>query len=412
MAQASTPSESGGGGAPEMGGPPGPPPGPPPVQVEIRKIRSGPLQVTVNTLGTAMPYREAKVAVVQDGLVKSVLFNEGQAVKKGQVLVQLDDTVLQARKREKEAESARLQAELDRLQHGYLPEEIAEKKAAVEQSKATLEQTSLEARRRTELYRGKQISESEFEEAKFAFQAAQAGLEREQAGLAFLQRGYRSELIAATQAEWQKSQAQLDETKYWLEKNTIIAPFDGVIQSKDVEEGEWVTAGKTVAVLLDTQKIKIAIYIAEKYMGLVQLGLKGHVSLDAIPNRQFPAEIWAIIPQASAQSRNFEIRLVMDNPNGIIRPGMFCRVAGVLKDVPKTLFIHADAILQRQGQSFAIKVSEQQKAEYIPITLGPRDGDWFELLDSGNKLAEKDKVVVTNNPSVYPNAMLMIVREF
>lgn len=401
------------------------------VQVEIRAIRVQPLKVTVSTLGTTMPYRISNLAAVQDGLVLSVLFKDGQIVRKNQELVLLDNTILKAQQLEKKAECDRLDAELRRLKVGYLPEEIAEKKAIYDVAKASLEQANSEWQRKEELYRNKNISKSEWEQAKFNRQVCQAVVDRDLAAWELLKNGYRVELIAATQAELNRAQAQLSEVDYWLKKNTILAPFDGIILTKQVEEGEWVTTGKTVTTLLDISKIKIAIFVAEKYMGLVKPGLKGKITLDALPGQEFEALIEEIIPQASAQSRNFELRLVMDNPvapddpshlRHVIQPGMFCRVFGILREEESALMIHSDAIVRQQNQTYAIKaktIKDEQGSkvipEYVLITLGARNGDWFELRDLVPKLDQGDKVVVTNQESIKnePGAYeLIVVREY
>lgn len=393
------------------------------VQVETRRVREQPLKVTISTLGTAMPYRESNLAAVQDGLVKSVLFKDGETVTKGQPLVILDSTILKARQLEKQAECDRLSAELSKLQSGYLPEEIAEKKAVYEVAKTNLEQAISEWQRKEELYRNKNISKSEWEQAKFAKQAAQAAADRDRAAWEFLQRGYRPELIAATQAQLRYAQAEVKEVEYWLEKNTISAPFDGVILTKQVEEGEWLTTGKVVTTLLDISKIKIAVYVAEKYMGMVRLGLKGQITLDALPNQEFEAHVEEIIPQASEQSRNFELRLVMNNPfapddpqqvQRVIQPGMFCRVFGILREEPTALMIHGDAIIRIQNQTYAIKVGVKNVPEYVPVILGARDGDWFELKNSNSQLSKGDAVVVTNQPNIRnePGYVLVVIREY
>ena len=209
-----------------------PPSGPPPVQAEARKVQLREFKLTVAVTGATIPYREAQVAASVEGLVTAVHINEGQEVKRGDVLVTLENDIWKARIKEKEAEYRKLQAEYARLQAGYLDEEIKQRQEAVGEIKANLRNLSSELKRKQELFQQKNISETEWDQARFTYEAAQARLEQAQAELQLYQRGYRQELIAGAKADLEKTAAQLEQLQISLAKTTITAPFAGAILEK------------------------------------------------------------------------------------------------------------------------------------------------------------------------------------
>ncbi len=387
------------------------PQGPPPVQVESRKIESRPFLVKVSAIGVTNPYREAKVAAAIEGLVTQVFFEEGKEVKENETLVMIEPEIWEARTKAKEAEMKKQEAELERLKSGYLVEEIGLKKASLEEIEAELRPLALEFKRKSDLYHKKNISESEWEQAKFAFEASKARLEKAKADFYLYQKGYRHELIASAKAEWQRSQAEWNEALVYQSKTKILSPFSGQIVEKKIEKGEWVTPGTIIANVMDLSKIKVTLYVAERYIHLVKPGMSAIISIDALPGEEFTGKVIEIVPNAG-RDRNFPVRLLVENVQGKIKSGMFCRASAVLKEVEKALMVHCDAILRQRQENTIIKILPDNSIEYVSVIIGDREGDWIEILDSKGKLSAGDRIVVTNNPSVYPGARVIVAREY
>lgn len=406
------PDASGTATSPENDQPKGMMQGPPPVQVEVRAVVARPFQVKVAVTGSTTGYRKASPAAAVDGIVRAIHITEGRMVKKGETLVTIEDDIWKARLREQEAECKRCEAELARFKAGYLPYEIEQKKANVLEIKASWELAGLEYRRKEDLYKKRNISETERDQAKFTYEAAQARLQGAQAELKLLEGGFRKELVDAAGAELEKAVAQREQARVLLDKTKVPAPFDGVIAEKKVEVGEWVTSGTVIATLIDLSQIKVVTYIPEKYISLARLGFKAQVMLDAFPGKDFTGEIIEILPEASLQDRNLQVRFLVPNVENQIQAGMFCRISGIMREVPNALLLHTDAIVKQGTQTVAIKVGPGGAAEFVSLSLGSRDGNWFEILDAGGKIQAGDKVVVTNNPNVSPGAKLIVVREY
>lgn len=386
--------------------------GPPPVQVEVRTVQTRPFRVVFSLTGTTLPYRQAEVAAGVSGIVTDVHVRDGQQVAVHAPLVNIEENLWQAKVQEQSAYCDKLEADLARLRAGYLREEIAQKRAAVKESKVDLQRLSAELKRKEELYYSKNLSATEWDQARFSQQAMAARLEQAEADLALVERGFRSELVQAAEADLRSAQAQLVQAKDSLQKAQIKAPFAGVVVQKKVEIGEWMNMGSVVVSLADVSKIKVEVAVPEQYIQAITMGMRAQVALDALPGREITGEVIEIVPKVSPGTRNFPVRFLVDNARGEIAWGMFCRVSGIVRQSDKALLLHGDAILRRDKKSFAIKLMPDNMAEFVPVSLGEREGDWFEVLDSGNKLSGGDKVVVTNNPQVYPGARLMVVREY
>lgn len=472
-------------------------PPPPPVFVEARPLHMHSFKITLSASGFIMPYRQSQIASALAGRITSVRIQEGQKVKKDDVLATIEDQLHKYYILEKEAECRRLEAEVKRLQTGYLVEEIRSQKEIVQEQEAQLRGLDAELKRKKELYLSQNISKNEWDEVRFKSDAQQARLQKAREDLALLERGFREEVKASAQAELEKTQAQLDGERYLLLQTEIKAPFDGTILQKYVEVGEWVKEGTVVASVIDISKVKVTVFVPERYLPLVEKKKQtqgdAQVLIDALPDRKdIVGKVIEIVPEASAKDRNFTVRLLVENADNVIQSGMSCRVFAVFREVPNALLIHRDAFVNRGAQTLAIKIvtdtaSNTSLPKYFTITIGGRDGDWFEILDSSysfpakmefsksldqgkipeemsqtfaknmctlssdhvvelvksdeewrlccknpeqtyrvvreikenalmvyssEKLKAGDKMVITNNPNVYPEARLIVEREY
>lgn len=399
-------------GPSKAGKPPSEFQGPPPVQVETRLIRQQPLSVTFNGTGNALPYRTVQIAAASSGLVIAIALTEGSQVAAGTPLVTIEKNLWQAKVNEQRESCNKLEAELQQLQAGYLPEEIAQKRAAVKAINVELQRLASELKRKSELYRQKNLSETDWEQVRFAYEAEEANLAKAKADLALLERGFREELIKAATADLKRAQALLAQAEDALGKTVITAPFAGVVVAKKVEVGEWVLPGTVVAHLVDVSKIKVDVAIPENYVRFITMGMPAQITLDAFPSKEFSGTVIEIVPMTAGGMRNFPVRFLVENQDRTIFYGMFCRVACQLRPTANAVMIHADALVRKDKKIFAIKVMPDTTAQFVEIALGERNGEWFEIAGGNSPFNQGDQVVTTNNPQVYPGARLLVVREY
>jgi len=267
------------------------------------------------------------------GWVEERAIDEGEATREGLLIARLDDTELARQVRLREAEMQQAQQALAELEAGSRPQEIAEAAAVVEGAKAEVERYKLDFDRQVKLHQTDVISSREFDVARDLLDSAKARLAEVQERLSLVKEGPRKEEIAQAAARLQQSLESLAISQTQLSYATLYSPLAGVVLSKNVEPGEYVSAGTPIVTVADLVHIWLRAYVDETDLGRVKLGQKAHVTTDTYPGRAYQGRISFISSQAeftpkSVQTEKERVKLVyrikidIRNADMELKPGM------------------------------------------------------------------------------------------
>ena len=273
---------------------------------------------------------EVRVASRYGGRVEKIFANEGDALQKGQVIVELNASELQARHQQ-------MAAQLQELEAGSRKEEIEAARHEWEALLAELEQARADARRAEELFRQKTVSETEREQAATREKTLEKNSASAKSRLELLLAGTRPERLAQARAQLAEIDAQLLEMK-------ILAPSDSMLEVLSVKVGDVLAPNREVATLLLPQHIWVRVYVPEPWLGHIQLGQKVDVRVDSEPSRTFDGVVEQVARQAEFTPRNvqtvgerikqvFGIKVRLDNREAKLKAGMAADVT--FASVPK-----------------------------------------------------------------------------
>lgn len=232
-------------------------------------------------LGTIERDRVALTATAAE-VVVDLPVPEGADVKKGEVLVRLDDKQQTADVARARAEVTRAAANLEKVQNGARKEELAAAQARVSGAKAALFETVQSYERAKDLSARGTASKATFDSAKANRDAAEASLKSAEEELLQLENGARPEDIAIAKAELTAAQASLESMEKVLSDLTIKASRDGVLDSLPWNLGERVTVGSPVAILLAGSGPFARVYVPEPYRVKLVEGTKLVVRVDGL----------------------------------------------------------------------------------------------------------------------------------
>jgi len=318
------------------------------------------------------------------GRIKRVLIEEGQAVSRGELLIELEPYDLLERRAEAEAALAEAKAHHSKLVAGFRPEEIAEAAAKVDQLKAGLrllvngprpqeiEAAVAELRladaqyrlaksqqsRIETLFAEKTASQDELETANTEFQVAAARKAVKEQELELLKEGTRKEEIDEARAQlqqaedaWQlmkngsrredieqaaatvqKSEATLRTIEKQISELKILSPAAGVIEAVDLEPGDLVGSNVPIISILDLDHLWVRCYVPENHLD-IQVDQKVKVTIDSYPDREFAGVITFVSRQAEFVPRNvqtpeerskqvFRVKVRLSNQERLLCPGM------------------------------------------------------------------------------------------
>lgn len=305
------------------------------------------------------------------GRLEKVLVREGDAVEAGQLLVTFED-------KELKANLDASHANLEKLEHGYRPEEIQQVKdqaaqaeddyllrmrgyrqEEIEMARADLDRAQADALRaqrtweRTgDLANEGVLSKQQRDDAEGAYKSAMGTLHNAEQKLAEMQRGYRPEEVASAEHNYQyataralqyargsrkedidqaRAQYEYDEARY--RECRVVAPSAAVVEVMDVRPGDLVAPNTPIITLLERDQLYIRIYVPETEIGHVRIGQQAEIKLDALPGVAFQGIVEQINQQAEFLPRNVQtpeervhqmigVKIRIQDPQGRIRAGM------------------------------------------------------------------------------------------
>jgi multidrug efflux system membrane fusion protein len=180
--------------------------------------------------------------------------------------------------------------------------------------------------------------------ANFKAQATGASLALDRAKqLAARQFGPQATVDAA-QATFDQANAGIAKTEAIISQKLVRAPFDGELGVRHVEVGQYLTAGTQIVTLTDLSVLYANFTVPEKGSAALQVGQTVRIAVDAYPGRTFEGKITAIEPQIAADTRNIRVQATLNNPEHILKPGMFATITVVLPDKPPVITVPETAV--------------------------------------------------------------------
>lgn len=198
------------------------------------------------------------------GRLQSLNVDEGDAIKQGQTLGQLDKAPYENALMQAKANVATAQAQYDLMMAGYRAEEIAQAAAAVKQAQAAYDYAQSFLQRQQGLWNSRLLSANDLANARSSRDQALASLKSAQDKLSQYRAGNRPQEIAQAKANLEQAQAQLAQSTLDLQDTVLTAPSDGTLLTRAVEPGSMLTAGSTVLTLSLTHPVWVRAYVDEK----------------------------------------------------------------------------------------------------------------------------------------------------
>lgn len=277
------------------------------VSYTTSELKPGNLTVLVTATGSVEPTVQVDVSSEQSGTIREVLVDFNSEVKKGEVLARLDTDKLNADLKAKQAA-------------------LASSRAAVSRARADEQSAKAKLDRLTALVSSRVSTQQDLDTAEFTFQAASAARQSAEA-----------DVISA--------EAALEQAKLSLSKATILSPIDGIVLSRNVDPGATVAASLEAPTLFtiagDLREMELQVSIDEADVGRVAVGQTASFTVDAFPDKRFPAEITSI--RYAAETVNDVVTykgiLSVANDDLLLRQGMTATADIVVEQVTDGLLI-------------------------------------------------------------------------
>lgn len=351
--------------------------------VDASKAFRGDLVIGVIAEGAIRARNSAEIHAEIGGKITRIHAQEGQSVRRGQMILKLDD-----REYEAEVEEARAQY-LQALSLLSIEEEDIDLETMANQIRdefTNLEKLEQQGKitREERIAREIQLDMDAIKEGKFRYE------------------------VAAARSGVSVARAALERARIKLERTEIRAPFSGVITGLTLSPGELITANETICTLVDNVNIEAEVGVLEADLGHVAEGKPALLEIPAL-DKTVPVTVDVVSPQFDRDTRTCQVLLRLKNEDGLLRPGMFVRAQIAGETFQERLLVPREAILTREGRPLLFKV-EDGRAKWLYIQPG-RSNDYLVEVDKvlqGGTLEPGDKVIVTNHLTLAHDAKVKV----
>ena len=277
--------------------------------------------------------REATLAFRTGGRVVEVRVDEGAAVKKGDVLAVLDTEPLNNNLHSANANLAALSARNSMMHLGYRQEDVEQAKARVVAAEAALSNAEKQFARQGALVTEQVSTQHILDDARSARDQAHAQLKVAQQQALALQRGYRKEEIAESDAQLAQARANLAIAELAVRDANLVAASDGIVLTRAIEVGTMVQAGTPAFNVSLTKPVWVRAYVPEAQLGRYPAGAHVLLSTDSRPGKPYHGVVGFVSPSAEFTPKSVEttdlrtslvyrIRVVVEDADAQLRQGM------------------------------------------------------------------------------------------
>lgn len=276
---------------------------------------------------------EVDVAFEVAGTIKERYAEEGSLLDKGEPVARLDGREYRLQVERVTAAKGAAEAHYRLLLKGPRGQEIDQALATAEAADSALVTQQLEFDRLRALHATRVVSQAEFDRVNAALAAVQAARDKAHAQLSMVQEGYRTEEVEEGRARLKEAEKALELAELNLSRCDLFAPIAGRVLSKNREAGETIPAGAAIITLGDLTRPWLNLYVGERDLGKVALGMKASVTVDSFPSQPFPGRVAFIAEKAEFTPKNiqtqdervklvYRVKIELENRNQALKAGM------------------------------------------------------------------------------------------
>ncbi len=287
------------------------------IAVTTDVIKTRDLEAVVSASGKVQPKRLVKISAETPGRIVNLAVNEGDRIKKGQFLLQIDPKSLTTRVDSGSASLRAAEQSLDQMRQ------------AIETARVQLQQAQQNLARQRNLWAQQLTTREQLERAENDLKSAESAVQE------------REKLIRPQESRIAQERAGLESARYDLSKVRIESTIDGIVTRRNVQEGETAVigtmnnAGTVLLELADMSVIQAEVEVDETNIPQVQLGQPAKITIDAMPDKSFKGHVaeignspiqtsGAATGSTSTQATNFLVKVMIDDPIPDARPGFTC----------------------------------------------------------------------------------------
>lgn len=369
-------------------------------------VESQSLQVQITASGTVQPNQTVNLSPKNPGILAALLVQQGDRVKKGQVVARMENDSVAAQLVQAQARVDRAEARLAETRAGNRPADIAQSEARVRQAEARVAESQARLNlaedrlsRNQALADQGAISQDQLDEIRSGADTARATLEQTQASvqearrnLQLLQQGSRIEDIAAAEADLKEARGNLQAVQVQQRETFLYAPFDGIVTQKFADEGAFVTpttsasevtSATSTAIVAIAQGLEVLAEVPEVDIQQLRVGQPVQIVADSYPGQTFKGRVKLIAPEAVVKQNvtSFQVRIALETGQEKLLSGMNTDVTFLGDQLANAVVVPTVAIVTKDGETGVLVPDQKNQPQFRAVTLGTAVKNQTQILE-------------------------------
>ncbi len=324
------------------------------INVHVTAAQTKTVRPYIETTGSLKADEDVMISSEVDGIVKSIKVEEGTAVSKGSLLVEINET--------------------DYL----LDKQRAE--AALKQAEATLANVKSEFQRKESLYKEELITRQQYDDI--------------------------STRVILAEADLAKAKSMLESSEERLARTRIYSPLNGMVKEKKISSGDFVRISSPLLHLIKVDPLKLHFTISEKDIASLKTGQEVDFTVDSFPDKKFRGRVNLLYPNVEERTRTLQAEAVVPNSGRLLKPGLFVR-ATIYTGPPRDVIVAPLTALIYDNSTVSLFVVEGSLARVRKVTTGRKYGEDIEIIEGLN---EKERIVVVGQNNLSEGIKVNVAR--
>jgi multidrug efflux pump subunit AcrA (membrane-fusion protein) len=372
--------------------------------IEVTTVKGEKFNDYFEVIGNIQPLNSTTISSETNGKIIKLNFNEGDFIKEGDLLLEIEHDSINAQIRQleanlKQAIALNNQAKSTINLQKYLLD------GEVKLRQLSLDNINKDVKRDEELFKSSVITKEKLDDRKFnrnitEIQYELSKINKQQQNIVL------NTNVETTNAQIESLQAQLDLLKIQLEKTYIKSPVNGIIDKLNVDKGELINPGTPIAEVIRIDSVKLVGGIPEKEIANIKYGDNVKINVSAYPDKEFYGKIQYISSTADKTSKTFDVKIIIDNSKGLLKPGMLAKFSMLRKKYDKAILIPTSSVIQTE-YSPIIYLEKHGKVFERKVKLGNNFSDKVLVLDG---LSEGERIVTVGQQNLSNGDLVNVLK--
>jgi HlyD family secretion protein len=377
----------------------------PVVTVQTTPAMRAPISQVVSVEAVVYPLEQATIAPKISSTIKKFHVQRGTRVKKGQLLVELENSDLSAAAESSKGDFEQAEANYATTVGSSLPQQIQKAELDAVAAKSNFEAQQKVYDSRKELFEQGAIPRRDLDSSEVAFLQARSQNEQAQKQLADLQRIGKEQTLKSVQGSRLSAEGRMRGAEALLSYSRIASPIDGVVTDRPLYEGDVATANQPILTVMNTSRLIAKAHVPQSEAAALKAGNPAQLKIPGL-DEPIKGRVSLVSPALDPGSTTIEVWVEASKPNPALKPGMSVELSMTAKTVKDAIVVPTAAVFKSsEGADYILLAGSDEKAHQKAVQIGIRNSDLTQIASGINP---GDPVITTGGYAVPDGTQIKI----